>query len=93
MYMNISMLLSINAVNAAFVQTIATNLRYPVGMVKHLAFDENADSIVSIADLVIYSSFVEGQSFPNILLKAMCYEKPIIAPDLPVFRKYVCICI
>lgn len=71
------------------VETIATNLRYPVGMVKHVAFDENADSVVSIADLVIYSSFVEGQSFPSILLKAMCFGKPIIVPDLPVFRKYV----
>ncbi|PHU29930.1 hypothetical protein BC332_02023 [Capsicum chinense] len=43
----------------------------------------------SVADLVIYASLREEQSFPNTLLKAMCFGKPIVALDLPMIKKYV----
>lgn len=52
--------------------------------------DEDADSVLSVTDLVIYGSFLEEQVFPDILVKAMCHEKPIIAPNLSVIHKYVC---
>ncbi|XP_059651310.1 uncharacterized protein LOC132298944 isoform X2 [Cornus florida] len=71
------------------VEAIALNLRYPRDIVKHVAVDEDADSVLSMADLVIYGSFLEEQSFPNILTKAMCFGKPVIAPDLSMIRKYV----
>ncbi|KAK4382973.1 hypothetical protein Sango_2822700, partial [Sesamum angolense] len=71
------------------VETIADKLGYRAGIVKHVAGDENTDTVISTADLVIYGSFLEEHSFPDILLKAMCFEKPIIAPDLPTIRKYV----
>lgn len=71
------------------VETMAANLTYPDGMVKHVAFDENADKILSTADLVIYASFRDEPSFPNILLRAMSFEKPVIAPDVSIIRKYV----
>lgn len=70
-------------------QTIALNLKYPNETVKHVAVDEGADIVLSSADLVIYGSFLEEHTFPDILLKAMCFGKPIIAPDLPMIRKYV----
>lgn len=54
-----------------------------------VAQDEEKDSILSISDIVIYSSLHEEQSFPDILLKAMCFGKPIVAPDLPIIKKYV----
>lgn len=57
---------------------------------KHLAVDGDAGSVLSAADLVIYGSFLEEQSFPEILMKAMCIGKPIVAPDLSMIRKYVC---
>ncbi|CDP08738.1 unnamed protein product [Coffea canephora] len=78
-----------NSNYSAVVETIAANLTYPDGMVKHVAFDENADKILSTADLVIYASFRDEPSFPNILLRAMCFEKPVIAPDIFIIRKYV----
>ncbi|KAI3449229.1 hypothetical protein Pfo_005894 [Paulownia fortunei] len=71
------------------VETIALKLGYPKEAVKHVAVIENTDSVIRIADLVIYGSFLEEHSFPDILLKAMCFGKPIIAPDLPITRKYV----
>lgn len=72
-----------------FPQTIALSLRYPKDTVKHVSINQEIDNIINDADLVIYGSFREEQSFPEILLKAMSFEKPIIAPDLSMIRKYV----
>ncbi|KAI7747644.1 hypothetical protein M8C21_032537, partial [Ambrosia artemisiifolia] len=76
---------------SAAIEEIASNLNYPNGTVNHAAINDDNDAykILSIADLVIYGSFLEEQSFPEILVKAMCFEKPIIAPDLAVIKKYV----
>ncbi|KAM7476476.1 hypothetical protein LguiB_023719 [Lonicera macranthoides] len=71
------------------VEAIALNLRYPKGIVQHVPFDENADLVLHAADLVVYESLLEQQSFPGILRKAMCFGKPVIAPDLSMIRKYV----
>lgn len=57
---------------------------------QHVPFDENADLVLHAADLVVYESLLEQQSFPGILRKAMCFGKPVIAPDLSMIRKYVC---
>ncbi|KAJ4957164.1 hypothetical protein NE237_013947 [Protea cynaroides] len=70
-------------------EAIALNLGYPRGSVRHSGIDEDVNSFLSTADLVIYGSFLEEQSFPDILVRAMCFGKPIIAPDLSVIRKYV----
>ncbi|XP_057980829.1 uncharacterized protein LOC131166364 [Malania oleifera] len=71
------------------VEAITLSLGYPRGIVKHFSVDGDADSILSMVDLVIYGSFLEEQSFPKVLLKAMCFGKLIIAPDLSVIGKYV----
>ncbi len=71
-------------------QAIAVKLRYPRGAVKHIAIDGDEGSVLNAADIVVYGSFHEEQSFPEILIKAMCIGKPIIAPDLHMIRKYVC---
>ncbi|KAI7740103.1 hypothetical protein M8C21_010321 [Ambrosia artemisiifolia] len=76
---------------SAAIEEIALNLNYQRGAVSHAAIDDNGDvyNLLSIADLVIHGSFLEEQSFPDILIKAMCFEKPIIAPDLPIIKKYI----
>lgn len=71
------------------VEMIATKLKYPFGTVKHISIDEDVDGVLSMVDLVIYGSFYEEQSFPEILKRAMCLEKPIIAPDHALIKKYV----
>lgn len=70
-------------------ETMAQSLKYPKGTIEHIAGDLNADSVLGTADVVIYGSLLEEQSFPEILIKAMCFEKPIIAPDISMIRKYV----
>ncbi|MFQ6633389.1 hypothetical protein Gotur_011612, partial [Gossypium turneri] len=71
------------------VEKIALNLRYPSGVVKHVAVHGDVDGVLSMTDLVIYGSFLEEPSFPEILIKAMSHGKPIVAPDLSNIRKYV----
>ncbi|KAI3719500.1 hypothetical protein L6452_20400 [Arctium lappa] len=71
------------------IKGIASNLNYPSGSVNHAAIDEDVHNVLSIADIVIYGSFLEEQSFPDILIKAMCFEKPIVAPDLSIIKKFV----
>ncbi|KAI3703180.1 hypothetical protein L1987_73076 [Smallanthus sonchifolius] len=73
---------------SAAMEEIASNLNYPRGTVKHVAIDEDT-GVLGATDLVIYGSFLEEQSFPNILIKMMCLEKPIIAPDLSIIKKHV----
>ncbi|MQM02857.1 hypothetical protein Taro_035631 [Colocasia esculenta] len=46
-------------------------------------------SIAYIADIVLYGSFHEEQSFPSLLVRAMSFGIPIIALDLAVIKKYV----
>ncbi|KAH8516887.1 hypothetical protein H0E87_005016 [Populus deltoides] len=74
---------------SAAVEAIAVNLSYPRGTVKHFAVDGDVSSALSAVDLVIYGSFLEEQSFPEILVRAMSIGKPIIAPDLSMIGKYV----
>ncbi|KAJ8433649.1 hypothetical protein Cgig2_002320 [Carnegiea gigantea] len=69
------------------VETISASLNYPKGAVKHA--DRYANDVLRLADLVIYGSLLEEQSFPDILITAMSLEKLIIAPNLPIIQKYV----
>ncbi|KFK30705.1 hypothetical protein AALP_AA6G017100 [Arabis alpina] len=71
------------------IETIAQNLTYPKDTVKHVSAAGNVDKILESSDLVIYGSFLEEQSFPEILMKAMSLGKPIVAPDLLNIRKHV----
>nr|KJB24631.1 hypothetical protein B456_004G154300 [Gossypium raimondii] len=71
------------------VERIALNLRYPSGVVKHVAVEEEVDNVLSMTDIVIYGSFLDEPSFPEVLTKAMSLGKPIIAPELSNIRKYV----
>ncbi|WCJ22677.1 glycosyl transferase family 1 protein [Euphorbia peplus] len=70
-------------------EAIAVKLHYPIGSVKHIAIDGDEGSVLNTADIVVYGSFHEEESFPEILMKAMCIGKLVIAPDLPMIRKYV----
>uniref|UniRef100_A0A2P2JAP5 Glycosyl transferase family 1 domain-containing protein n=1 Tax=Rhizophora mucronata TaxID=61149 RepID=A0A2P2JAP5_RHIMU len=71
------------------IEVIAANLGYPRDVVINVAAEGDDGSVLRAADLVIYGSFLEEKSFPEILMKAMCFGKLIVAPDLPMIRKYV----
>ncbi|KAL5718774.1 hypothetical protein ACHQM5_011641 [Ranunculus cassubicifolius] len=71
------------------VEAIALKLGYPTRTVEHVGIEGDLNRYLSISDLVIYGSFLEEQSFPEVLVQAMCFGKPIIAPDLLIIKKYV----
>ncbi|CAN8221775.1 unnamed protein product, partial [Cochlearia groenlandica] len=71
------------------IETISQNLTYPKDVVRHVSTVGNVDKILERSDLVIYGSFLEEQSFPEILMKAMSLGKPIVAPDLVNIKKHV----
>lgn len=71
------------------IEEIASNLNYPSGTVNHAVIDEDLYNVLSITDVVLYGSFLEEQSFPDILKIAMCFEKPIVAPDLSIIKKHI----
>nr|XP_043627238.1 uncharacterized protein LOC122598816 [Erigeron canadensis] len=76
---------------SAAIEEIASNLKYPMDTVKHVALNQLDEDVgvLSIMDLVVYGSFLEELSFPDVLIRAMCLEKPIIAPDLSVINKRI----
>ncbi|KAK6945575.1 hypothetical protein RJ641_013119 [Dillenia turbinata] len=69
------------------IETLALKLRYPKGVIENIQIDEQTEGILSVVDVVIYGSFLEEQSFPENLLKSVCFGKPIIAPDLSMIKK------
>lgn len=76
--------------SATSVQDVATRLGLKQGSLKHYGIDSNVDSLILMADIVLYGSSQEEQGFPPLLTRAMSFGIPIIAPDYPVIRKYVC---
>uniref|UniRef100_A0A0E0C4S5 Glycosyl transferase family 1 domain-containing protein n=1 Tax=Oryza meridionalis TaxID=40149 RepID=A0A0E0C4S5_9ORYZ len=69
-------------------EAVSLNVGFPRGAVEHVA-SEDKDSLLGISDLVIYGSCLNEQSFPSVLVQAMCLEKLVIAPDLEIIRKYI----
>lgn len=70
-------------------QILATQIGFTNGTVFHYGSDRDLDALLWAADVIVYSSLREEQAFPNVLLKAMVFEHPIIAPNITVIRDEV----
>ncbi|XP_010241635.1 PREDICTED: uncharacterized protein LOC104586175 [Nelumbo nucifera] len=68
---------------------VASHLGLPHDSVRHYGIDGDANSILLMADIVLYGSFQDEQGFPPLLIRAMAFGIPVIAPDIPVIKKYV----
>lgn len=58
---------------------------------KHYGINSDVNGIILMADIVLYGSSQDEQGFPPLLTRAMSFGIPVIAPDMPVIRKYVCL--
>lgn len=47
------------------------------------------NSVLLMADIVVYGSSQIEQGFPPLIIRAMSYGIPLIAPDFPIVKKYV----
>lgn len=70
-------------------QELAAHMGFSAGSVRHYGMDGDVNGLLLMADIVVYGSFEEEQSFPPLLVRAMFFEIPIIAPDLAIIKKYV----
>ncbi|RWR97248.1 Glycosyl transferase [Cinnamomum micranthum f. kanehirae] len=70
-------------------QEIASHLGFPDDSIKHYSMDNDVNSVLLMADVVLYGSFKDEQGFPSLLIRSMSFEIPIIAPDLTVIKKYI----
>ncbi|KAK7268471.1 hypothetical protein RIF29_21170 [Crotalaria pallida] len=70
-------------------QEVASRLGLPHGSIRHYGLNGDVDSVLLMADIILYGSAQDVQGFPPLLIRAMTFEIPVIAPDLPVLRKYV----
>lgn len=61
----------------------------PHGSIRHYGLNGDVNSVLLMADIVLYGSAQDVQGFPPLLIRAMTFEIPVIAPDFPVLRKYV----
>lgn len=70
-------------------QEVASRLGVPHGSIKHHGLNGDVNSVLLMADIILYGSAQEGQGFPPLLIRAMTFEIPVIVPDFPVLKKYI----
>nr|UYE91534.1 putative glycosyltransferase [Anoectochilus roxburghii] len=70
-------------------EELASRMGFPAGSIKHYGTDGDVNGAIMIADIVLYGSFQEEQSFPPLLVRAMTFQIPIIVPDFAPITKYV----
>lgn len=71
------------------VQEVASRLGLPHGSIMHYGLNGDVDSVLLMADIVLFGSAQDVQGFPPLLIRTMTFGVPVIAPDFPVLRKYV----
>lgn len=70
-------------------QEVASRLGLQDNSLRHYGLNNDVKSVLVMADLVLYDSSQDVQVFPPLLIQAMTFEIPVIAPDFPVLKKYV----
>ncbi|KAK9283587.1 hypothetical protein L1049_011836 [Liquidambar formosana] len=70
-------------------QEVASRLGLLHGSVAHYGMDGDVNSVLLMADIVLYGSSQDEQGFPPLLIRAMSFGIPVIAPDFPVIKKYL----
>ncbi|CAN6697626.1 unnamed protein product [Malus baccata var. baccata] len=77
-----------NSSDDAF-QEVTSHLGLLHGSVRHYGLNGDVNSVLLMADIVLYGSSQDLQGFPPLLIRAMTFGIPVIAPDFLVMKKYV----
>ncbi|KAJ9175462.1 hypothetical protein P3X46_014013 [Hevea brasiliensis] len=78
-----------NSTDGDALQEIASRLGLVHGSVRHYGLNGDVNSMLLMADIVLYGSSQDEQGFPPLIIRAMTFGVPIIAPDIPIMKKYV----
>ncbi|XP_065870744.1 uncharacterized protein [Euphorbia lathyris] len=78
-----------NSTDGDALQELASRLGIPNGFIRHFGLNSNVNSMLLMADVFLYGSSQDEQGFPPLIIRAMTFEIPVIAPDIPVMKRYV----
>ncbi|KAJ4720680.1 Glycosyl transferase, family 1 [Melia azedarach] len=70
-------------------QEVASRLGLLQDSVRHYGLDGDVNSVLLMADIVLYGSSQVEQAFPSLIIRAMTFGVPVISPDFPIMKKYV----
>jgi glycosyltransferase involved in cell wall biosynthesis len=62
---------------------------FSAGSIRRYPFEHDISNLLLIADIVLHGSFNEEPIFPPLLLRAMSFGVPIIAPNISQITKHV----
>ncbi|KAG9159518.1 hypothetical protein Leryth_026899 [Lithospermum erythrorhizon] len=68
---------------------VSSRLGLEQGSLIHFGLDGDVNHLIMMADITLYASSQNEQGFPSMLIRAMSFGLPIVAPDYPVIKKYV----
>lgn len=70
-------------------EDVAGGLGLRVNSMKQYSMDQDANGVLLMADIAIYGSLQDEQTFPPLLTRIMSLGIPVVVPDLPVISRYV----
>lgn len=56
---------------------------------RHYGLNNDVNSVLLMADIVLYGSSQVEQGFPSLIIRAMTFGIPVIIPDFPIIKKHV----
>ncbi|XP_048231729.1 uncharacterized protein LOC8281295 isoform X2 [Ricinus communis] len=78
-----------NSTDGDALQDVASRLGLLHGFVRHFSLNGDVNGVLLMADIVLYGSSQDEQGFPPLIIRAMTFGIPVIAPDIPIMKKYV----
>ncbi|KDP45060.1 hypothetical protein JCGZ_01560 [Jatropha curcas] len=78
-----------NSTDGDALQGVASRLGLLHGSVRHYGLNGDVNSVLLMADIVIYGSSQDEQGFPPLIIRAMTFGVLVVAPDVPVMKKYL----
>ncbi|KAL5569492.1 hypothetical protein UlMin_026067 [Ulmus minor] len=70
-------------------QEVSSRLGLQQGSLRHYGLNGDVNGVLLMADIILYDSSQDVQGFPPLLIRAMTFGIPVIAPDFPVLLQYV----
>ncbi|XP_044461248.1 uncharacterized protein LOC123192677 isoform X2 [Mangifera indica] len=69
-------------------QEVASRLGLLKGSMRHYGLNNDVNSVLLMADIVLYGSSQVEQGFPSLIIRAMTFGIPVIIPDFPIIKKH-----
>ncbi|KAJ8759183.1 hypothetical protein K2173_004190 [Erythroxylum novogranatense] len=78
-----------NSNNGDALQEIVSRLGLLHDSVRHYGFSGDINSVLLMADIILYGSSQDEQGFPPLIIRAMTFGIPVVMPDIPIISKYM----